>query len=187
MKQLLINILQWITSLISWLTISPLFYYITKKWNLIGKKIRILLLLISPLFLILYATFCFYCFNIYYDYHRKYRFTDTETIERITGIDYPDFKVLEYKKDKSSFLGDYNDQLVIEFEEVPSEKFYQQIDSMITTGGSDWFKHGNTYSYSKMWGNGLPAPEGEDNDEDMSFSISFDKGSRQATLKYGAW
>lgn len=77
--------------------------------------------------------------------------------------------------------------LVIEFEEIPSEGFYMRIDSMITAGDSDWFKHDNNYSYSKIWGNGFPAPEGEDNEEDMSFSISFDKGNKQATLRYGAW
>lgn len=180
-------ILQWIASFISWLTISPLFFYITKRWNLIGKKIRVLLLLISPLFLIFYAILCFYGFNIYYDYHRKYRFTNTETIEKITGIDYPDFNIVKYNKDKSSFLGDYNDQLIIEFEKIPSDRFYQQIDSLVATEDSGWSKHDNTYSYSKMWGNGLPAPEGEDDEEDMSFSISFDKGSKQAILRYGAW
>lgn len=186
-RRTLIKFLQWIASIISWLTISPLFFYITKRWNLIGKKIRVLLLLISPLFLIVYAILCLYGLDIYYAYHRKYRFSDTETLERITGVHFPDFKVVEYKKDKNSFLGDYNDQLIIEFEEFPSEKFYTRIDSLIATEGSEWFEHENTYSYSKMWGNGLSAPKGEDDDEDMSFSISFDKGSKQAILRYGAW
>ena len=185
-KRTLIKFFQWIASIISWLTISPLFFYITKRWNLIGKKIRVLLLLISPLFLTVYTILCFCGLDIYYAYHRKYRFTDTETLERITGIDYPNFKLVKYKKDKSSFLGDYNDLLIIEFNEIPSGRFYQQIDSLVATEDSGWFKHDNTYSYSKMWGNGLSAPEGED-DEDMSFSISFDKGSKQATLRYGAW
>lgn len=186
-RRTIIKILQWIASFISWLTISPLFFYITKRWNLIGKKIRVVLLLISPLFLIVYAIIFFYSLDAYNSYHRKYRFTDTETLEKITGIDYPDFKIVEYKKDKSSFLGDYNDILIIEFEEIPSEEFYTRIDSLIATEDSEWFKHENTYSYSKMWGNGLPAPRREEDDEDMSFSISFDKGSKQATLRYGAW
>lgn len=186
-RRTLTIILQWLATIVSWLTISPLFFYITKRWNLIGKKIRVLLLLISPLFLIVYAILCLYGLDIYYAYHRKYRFTDTETLERITGIDYPDFKIVKYKKDKSSFLGDYNDMLVIEFDEIPSEGFYQRIDSLVTTEDSSWFKHDNTYSYSKMWGNGFPAPEGENNEEDMSFTISFDKGNKQAILRYGAW
>ena len=51
MKNILFKILQWIISLISWLTLSPLFYYLTWKWKLIGKKLRVTLLLISPIFL----------------------------------------------------------------------------------------------------------------------------------------
>lgn len=39
----------------------------------------------------------------------------------------------------------------------------------------------------KMWGNGLPAPKGEDNEEDMTFSIEFEKGSKKAIIGYGTW
>lgn len=59
----------------------------------------------------------------------------------------PNFKIVKYKKDKSSFLGDYNDLLIIEFDEIPSGRFYQQIDSLVATEDSGWFKHDNTYSY----------------------------------------
>ena len=52
---------------------------------------------------------------------------------------------------------------------------------------SDWSKRDNVYSYSKMWGNGLPAPKGEDNEEDMTFSIEFEKGSKKAIIGYGTW
>lgn len=37
-----------------------------------------------------------------------------------------------------------------------------------------------------MWGNGLSAPKGEDDNEDMSFSIRLEKGSKQVILDYGA-
>lgn len=37
------------------------------------------------------------------------------------------------------------------------------------------------------WGNGMPAPKGESEDEDRSFSISFKKGSKKATINSGMW
>lgn len=187
MKRQAIIILKWIISIICWFTISPLFYYCASKYNLIGRKIKIPLLLISPMFLILYIVIFIYGLDAYSNFHRKYRFSNKETLERITGITYPDFKIVEYNKDKSSFLGDYNDRLTIEFIELPTDPFYMKIDSLIATNSSEWFKHENTYTYSKMWGNGLSAPKGEDDNEDMSFSIRLEKGSKQAILNYGAW
>lgn len=162
-------------------------YYYTRKYNLIGRKIRIPLLLISPMFLFFYMIIFIYVIDVYNDYKRKYRFTSGETLERITGITYPDFKIVEYSKDKSSFLGDYNDRLTIEFIELPTDAFYMKIDSLIVTNNSERFKYKNTYTYSKIWGNGLSTPKGEDDNEDMSFSIRLEKGSKQAILKYGAW
>lgn len=184
---MLIKLCQWIISLLSWFTISPLFYYLANKWGLIGKKFRIGLLAISPMFLILYAIIFLGGLDTYYNYHRKHRFDNKEVLERITGVTYPDFKVIEYTKGRTSFLGDYNDQLLIEFKELPSTAFYQDLDSLITTGNSGWFIFDNAYSYGQTWGNGFPAPNGEDDEEDMTFSIRLDKGSRQATINYGAW
>lgn len=43
------------------------------------------------------------------------------------------------------------------------------------------------YSYSKMWGNGLPAPKGENDEEDVFLEISLKKGSKQAIISYGVW
>lgn len=187
MKQILIKLFQWIISLLSWFTISPIFYYLTNRWELIGKKFRIGLLAISPMFLILYAIICFWGLDTYYNYHRKHRFNNKEILERITRVTYPDFRVIKYTRGKTSFLGDYNDQLLIEFKELPPTAFYQYLDSLIATGNSGWFIFDNIYSYSQTWGNGLPAPNGEDDEEDMMFSIRLDKGSRQATIDYGAW
>lgn len=53
---------------------------------------------------------------------------------------------------------------------------------MIAVEQSDWSKRDNVYSYSKIWGNGLPAPKGEDDEEDMTFSIEFEKGSKKLLL-----
>ena len=75
----------------------------------------------------------------------------------------------------------------IEFKAIPSDDFYQTIDSLIKMPDSYWSKKELHYSYSRMWGNGIPTPEGKNDEEDMTFNISFDKGSKQVTLTYGAW
>lgn len=187
MTALLVKILQWLILLLSWLTISPLFIYLARKWLLIGKKVRILLLLISPLMLIVYFIIFLLALQEYDDYQRKYKFANNEAIERITGVAFPELDIVEYKKDNRGFLGDYNDKLILEMEEELSEATYHYLDSIIKSGNTKWFKHDDEYSYSIMWGNGLPAPKGEREDDDGMFSLSFKKGSKIINLSHGSW
>ena len=54
-KDKLLKILIWIAAIVLWLTISPLFYILAVKCKLIERKpVRICLLLVSPLFLLIY-------------------------------------------------------------------------------------------------------------------------------------
>ena len=187
MTALLVKILQWLILLLSWLTISPLFIYLARKWLLIGKKVRILLLLISPLMLIGYFILFLLALQGYDDYQRKYRFANNETIERITGVAFPELDIIDYKKDSRGFLGDYKDWLTLEMEDELSESTYLYLDSIISAGYTQWLKQGDEYSYSIMWGNGLPAPKGEREDDDGMFSLSFKKGSKIINLSHGSW
>ena len=187
MKALLVKIIQWLTLLLSWLTLSPLFIFLAHKWRLIGKKVRILLLLISPLMLIVYFILFLLALQGYDDYRRKYRFANKEAIERITGVAFPEVDIIDYKKDKRSFLGDYNDKLTLEMEDELSESTYHYLDSIINAGNTGWSKRDDEYSYSVMWGNGLPAPKGENEEEDGMFSLSFKKGSKIINLSHGSW
>ena len=60
-KDKLLKILTWVAAVVLWLTISPLFYILADKRKLIRRKsVRILLLLISPLFLLIYLFICFF-------------------------------------------------------------------------------------------------------------------------------
>ena len=187
MNKLLVKILQWLTLLLSWLTISPLFIYWARKWRLIGKKVRILLLLISPLMLIGYFILFLLALQGYDDYRRKYKFANNEAIERITGVAFPELDIIDYKKDNRGFLGDYKDRLTLEMEDDLSESTYLYLDSIINAGNTQWFKHGDEYSYSIMWGNGLPVPKGESEEDDGILSLSFKKGSKIINLSHGSW
>ena len=157
------------------------------RWKLIGKKVRILLLLISPLMLIVYFIIFLLALQGYYDYQRKYHFADNGVIERITGVAFPKVDIIDYEKGESSFLGDYSDKLTLEMEEELSESTYHYLDSVISTGNAEWSKCDDEYSYSIMWGNGLPTPKGESEEDDGMFSLSFKKGSKIINLSHGSW
>ena len=180
------QIAKWLFCILCWFVFSPIFYFCAKKWNLLGKGFRIFFLLISPLFLICYLILFVVGLDTYYNYQRKYQFRDKERIERITGVEFPDFKVIIYKAGKTSFSGEYADNMEIEFEDTLSSAFYHTLDSIIATNETGWSKS-EEYYFSKIWGNGISAPEGEDSEEDVFFNISFQKNSNKAKIRYGIW
>lgn len=141
---------------------------------------------------------------------RKHRFDDAKTLTRITEVEFPEFKVIEYEKGRTGFHGDYSDELVLEFKEMPSEEFYTILEYLADRGNANivekdsvdgnlyftesyykqtyWsFTNNSTYYYSRVWGNGLPAPPGEDDEEDMSLSIQIKRGEKCFHVSYGAW
>lgn len=121
-------------------------------------------------------------------YGRKYEFADKERLERITGVAYPDFRIVSYLHGGFSFNGDYSDKVGIEFEEAPSADFYRCLDSLATVKGSHWSKQKDgTYSFRYIWGNGFPAPRGESDKEDRHIHVGIKKGAKQAEIHYGAW
>lgn len=186
-KATIVNIFHFILLLMSWLTISPLFYFLGRRWKSFKKGRGITLLLISPLFLVLYLFLTVWGSSEYYDYRRENRFADQKVLSRITEAPFPSFTKKQYIKGRTSFTGDYMDELLIEFKETPSDDFYQIIDSLINVPNSDWHRSNDGYWYSKIWGNDFPAPKGEDDEEDMTICIWITKGNKEAMIRYGAW
>lgn len=119
--------------------------------------------------------------------NNRYRFRDHHTIGRITGTSFPAFIVREYKEGKRSFTGDHTDILLIEFREIPSDVFYKSLDSLINESNSGWSVSENQYSYSIVWGNGFPAPKGENDEDDCFINITLEKGKKLAKISYGSW
>ena len=184
MKKIIRNAFVAIICILSWFTVSPIFYYLAGRWEL--TKWRLLLMLVSPLFLIAYLFIFIWGYDAYVNYQRKYYFADEDRIERITGVRLPDMKVIEYNEGRR-ITRDYNDRLIVEFEEVPSEIVFQILDSLVNMGKAGWRMNDSSYVFSATWGNDIPAPKGENNNEDRSFSISFSKGSKRATIHNGMW
>jgi hypothetical protein len=105
----------------------------------------------------------------------------TDRIERITGVRIPEYKVTKAFIGPTSFLGDFKDSLYIEFETLPSDELFEKIDSL------NWYREGDKYSFSTSWGNGSPAPEGENDEEDRFFEIKLTKGEKTGIIVYGMW
>lgn len=187
MKNIFIKLFRAITLILTWVIFSPVFVHLAKRWESVGKGLRRFLLLISPFMVIVYVVVCMAVYGVWSGYHRKHRFADNQAIERVTGIRFPKLKLVDYEKGGSSFTGDFNDCLTLEMQDELSEATYNFLDSLICSGNTEWSKRDGQYNYSIMWGNGLPAPEGEDDDEDIAFSLSFKEGSRTVVINYGLW
>ena len=119
---------------------------------------------------------------------RKRRFDDAETLTRITETNFPKFKVVEFYEDW--ILGPnlkHDNELTLEFKKLPTENFYRVIDSLARDTASGWSaKDDSTYYYSRTWGNGLPAPLGESDEEDMFLEIEIKRGEKRFYVYYGA-
>lgn len=178
------ELLRWIALFISWLFLPPLILLLGYRWKMGNKYSRTAGMLLSPLFLILYLVI--YA-RLFIEDSRKGYFQKTDRIERITGIRLPEFKVLEYHEGERHFTGDFEDYFTFEFEADLPEKIFDKIDEMIINGNQDWRKHGNTYEYSTLWGNGFPAPKGEDDRDDRSFTLTITKGERKGSIRHGMW
>jgi hypothetical protein len=111
----------------------------------------------------------------------------TERIERITGVKVPEFDVIERHESIRHIPGDYLDILTIEFESLPSDDLFDEIDKIIASSNTSWRKEGNKYHFSVMWGNGYPTPKGEREEADGIFHITLTKGEKKGEIRCGAW
>ena len=105
----------------------------------------------------------------------------TDRIERITGVRLPEYEVTRFFLGPVMLMGDFTDTLYIEFESIPSDELFEKMDSL------NWYREGDKYSFSTSWGNGSPAPEGENDEEDRFFKIKLTKGEKTGIIVYGMW
>ena len=68
-----------------------------------------------------------------------------ERIERITGAKVPRFTIIERHEGERHFTGDYLDTLIIEFDSIPSDELFEEIDSMIASNSTKWEKKDGVY------------------------------------------
>lgn len=131
MKRIFIIILKALGLMFSWLTLSPLFFYMAKRCGVMNKGWRITLLLVSPMAWLCYALIGIFIFFGYLGYERKYGFLDKDRIERITKVRLPDFELIDYEGSVINFRGEYSDYMTIKFKDNLTDEFYATLDSLV--------------------------------------------------------
>lgn len=164
-----------IALLLSWLTLSPLMLFLDGRWKLLPKWLRIMLFVLSPMMQILVVVLALQV-QMDYSYYSRRHFVKSNVIENITGVSFPKYKVVDRRSTWNSY-----DNFTLEFKRMPDEAFYKELDEHF-----DCFEPGK-YSYSAIWGNGLEAPKGESDKDDISFSIDIERGSKTFHIRVGEW
>ena len=172
-----------IALLLSWLTISPLVLILDGHWKLLPKWLRIVLFVLSPLMLAIVAVLVFRGYIHYSEHRMQHHFVKRRVIENITGVRLPRYKVVEEGETWKCFsrFPDHSYDFTLEFKKMPDETFYRELDEHF-----DCFEPGK-YSYSAIWGNGIEAPKGESDKDDISFSIDIEKGSKTFHIRVMEW
>ena len=177
------KLVQWIIVLICWFILSPLFYYLAKKWKLLRTLWRVVLLLISPLFWYLYVLLFIVSIYLVDDMQRRFQFMDHEEIAEITKSPFPSYIVLYHHSESGGFLRDDVNKKSFMFFRLPSDSFFHVIDSLTFIEDSGWGKDANNkYMYDKVW-----EDSNSPNGSDLFLSIEIEKGSRFGNMSFGSW
>ena len=64
---------------------------------------------------------------------------------------------------------------------MPDDAFYKKLDEHFDSFES------SKYSYSAIWGNGIEAPKGVSDKDDISFSIDIEKDSKTFHIRVMEW
>lgn len=192
---------------VSWLTLSPLLLILDGRWRLLPKWLRVVLFLVSPMLVIVYVLAAFLCYAYYWDYYYpRHHFVRPRVVENIIGMPLPRYKVVEYDKDRRSFNGDYSDGFKLEFRKEPDDEFFneldkhfrqyvptrQQLDSIpndeiyIFSPRAE-IKDSTLYSLERWWGNGVEAPKGELERDNIIYTITIERGSKVFHIGVTAW
>lgn len=168
----------------SWLTLSPLLLILDGRWKLLPIWLRIVLFVLSPMMMAVIAAVAFLCYAYYWDYYYpRHHFVKPRVAENITGVRLPRYKVIERGEEWECFSRspEHTYDFTLEFKKMPDEDFYEKLDEHF-----DCFEP-EKYSYSAIWGNGLEAPKGESDDDDINFSIDIERGSKTFHIRVMEW
>jgi hypothetical protein len=168
---------------LSWFTFSPLMLILDGRWKLLPKWLRIVLFVLSPMMLIVVAVASIFGYLYFAEYHMQHHFVRRRVVENITGVRLPRYKVVDRRGEEGRVrrFPDRAYDFTLEFKKMPDEDFYKKLAEHF-----DCFELGK-YSYSAIWGNGLEAPKGESDDDDISFSIDIEKASKTFHIRVGEW
>ena len=168
---------------VSWLTLSPLLLILDGRWMLLPKWLRIVLFVLSPMMLVVMAVAALWGYGYYSEHYMQHHFVRRRVVENITGVEFPKYKVVDRGEDRKCFscFPEHAYDFTLEFNKMPDEEFYKKLDEHF-----DCFEPGE-YSYSAIWGNGLEAPKGESDEDDIGFSIDIERSSKTFHVRVWTW
>lgn len=168
---------------IIWLVFSPLYFWISKKAPKQSFWKRSFWTILSPFGILLLIL----CFQV----KELLNYTNSSSLKQITKAELP--MKFVYKTDNllTFSIRDESTTCYAYFFSTPSNEQYAKLDSLCKIDSSYWTKriieNKEVYLYSRVWGNGIEAPEGESIDDDRFLDISLSKGSKKILIKYGSW
>ena len=116
-----------IALLLSWLTLSLLMLVLDGRWKLLPKWLRIVLFVLSPMMLICIILAVSFADKEAEDHFHRYHFIKPKVIERITGVRFPEYHVVDYNNGCFCHsIHHYDTNL--EFENIPDEAFYKALE-----------------------------------------------------------
>jgi len=182
-KQTLNQILKIISLILSWATLSPLLLILDGRWKLLPKWLHIVLFVLSPMMLVVMAVAAFWGYGYYSEHYIQHHFVRRRVVENITGVRLPRYKVIDQGEEWECFSRspEHTYDFTLEFKKMPDEAFYEKLAEHF-----DCLEAGK-YSYSAIWGNGIEAPKGESDKDDISFSIDIERGSKTFHIMVGEW
>ncbi len=177
------NTFKAVALLASWLTLSPLLLILDGRWKLLPKWLRVVLFLVSPMMLVIMTVAAFWGYDCYSEHYMQHHFVRRRVVENITGVSFPRYKVVDRGEEWKCFsrFPEHTYDFTLEFKKMPNEDFYEKLDEHF-----DCFEPGK-YSYSAIWGNGMEAPKGESDKDDISFSIDIERGPKTFHIRVGEW
>ena len=135
----------------SWLIFSPLLLILDGRWKLLPKWLRIVLFVLSPMMVIIIILAVSFADKEAVDHFHRYHFIKPREIERITGVRFPEYHVVDYNEGCFCHsIHHYDTNL--EFENIPDEAFYKALEKQgvnyIDEYDSVWtFLFQKTYRY----------------------------------------
>ena len=116
-------------------------------------------------------------------------YANVERLSRITGVELPEYTVVSDSLVWSNWMGDSGSIMIIEFKEQPAEAFYASLDSMVVSDSQYWStkNNGASWWFHRSWGNGYPAPEGEDPKYDNYIEVEIPREGKTVKVTYGMW
>ena len=106
------------------------------------------------------------------------RFGEPTKIEQVTGVRFPDYHIVEYGE--TPFPGDVLQRRVCrvnaEFDDVPSDTFYRQLDSLCVNDTVHWHKGSGAYAYDSIYGKKQISK--------LVLAVVLEKGKKDFEIRY---